>query len=200
MGCHGSRGMACASIMAIVAAAGAFATSARAQSLTALPLRQGEITFAMRATKVNDFVGRVTALRAEYSGGDLGTVRGNLELRVADMHTGIGLRDRHMRNAMRADSFPTIRFELVGVDAGGTRGDTVSVVFQGHLTIHGATKTVRVPGTVVMRQGGVDVSASIQIDMREYGIDPPTRFLGAIRVLPVTAVTANLSFGGPEGR
>ena len=186
--------------MAIVAAAGAFVTSARAQSLTVLPLRQGEITFAIRATKVNDFVGRVTALHAEYSGGDLGTVRGNLELRVADMHTGIGLRDRHMRNAMRADSFPTIRFELIGVDAGGTRGDTALVVFQGDLTIHGVTKTVRVPGTVVVRQGGVDVSASIQIDMREYGIDPPTRFLGAIRVLPVTAVTANLSFGGPEGR
>ena len=173
-----------------------FSSALFAQAVTVAPLSRGEITFAMRATKVNDFVGRVTMLRAEYSGADLGAVHGDLEFRVADMHTGIGLRDTHMRNAMRADSFPTVRFELVGVDPGAARGDSVPVVFQGHLTIHGVTKTVRVPGTVVMRQGGVDVSASIQLDMREYGIVPPTRFLGAIRVDPLTTLTASLSFGG----
>jgi polyisoprenoid-binding protein YceI len=174
----------------------AAATRLHGQAVAALPLRHGEIAFAMRATKVNDFVGHVAALRAEYQGTDLTNLHGTIELRVADMHTGIGLRDTHMRNAMRADSFPTIRFELVGVDAAAPRGDTIPAVFQGHLTIHGITKTVRVPGSVVLRPGGVDVVASIAIDMREYGIDPPTRFFGAIRVDPVTIVTATLSFGG----
>ena len=173
-----------------------FSGSLRAQAVAVAPLSHGEITFAMRATKVNDFVGRVTVLTAEYSGADLAAVHGVLELRVSDMHTGIGLRDTHMRNAMRADSFPTVRFELVGVDPSAARGDTVPVVFQGHLTIHGVTRTIRVPGTVVTRHGGVDVTAAIQLDMREYGIVPPTRFLGAIRVAPVTVVTATLRFGG----
>lgn len=171
------------------------ATRAYAQVVTVAPLRSGQIAFAIRATKVNDFTGHVSAIHGEYSGTDLANVRGVLELRVADMHTGIGLRDTHMRNAMRADSFPTIRFELMGVDPGGARGDTISVVFQGHLTIHGVTHPVHVPGAVVLRQSGVDVTASIPIDMREYGIEPPTRFFGAIRVAPVTNVTANLSFG-----
>jgi polyisoprenoid-binding protein YceI len=179
-------------VVAILAAA----TRVQAQAVTASPLRHGEISFAMRATKVNDFVGHVTALHAEYAGTDLSNVHGVLELRVADMHTGIGLRDTHMRHAMRADSFPTIRFELVGVDPGVPRGDTIPAVFQGHLTIRGVTKTVRVPGSIVLRPGGVDVVASIAIDMREYGIEPPTRFFGAIRVDAVTTVTAILSFGG----
>ena len=181
--------------MAAVASLAA-AMRVQAQAVTALPLRHGEISFAMRATKVNDFVGHVTALHAEYAGTDLSNVHGVLELRVADMHTGIGMRDTHMRNVMRADSFPTIRFELVGVDPGVPRSDTIPAVFQGHLTIRGVTKTIRVPGSIVIRPGGVDVVASIAIDMREYGIEPPTRFFGAIRVDAVTTVTATLSFGG----
>ena len=185
------RGLAIAAVVALAAA-----TRVQGQALAALPLRHAEVAFAMRATKVNDFVGHVAAVRVEYQGTDLTNVHGVLELRVADMHTGIGLRDTHLRNAMRADSFPTIRFELVGVDPAAPHGDTIPAVFQGHLTIRGVTKTVRVPGSVVLRPGGVDVTASISLDMREYGIEPPTRFFGAIRVDPVTVVTAILSFGG----
>lgn len=167
----------------------------RGQALTPLPLRQGEIAFALRATKVSDFVGQVSALHAEFEGEDLGDIRGALEFRVADMHTGIGLRDTHMRNAMSADSFPTIRFDLAGIDRGASSGDTIQVVFHGRLTIRGVTKAVTVPGSVVLHPGSVDVTASTPIDMTEYGIEPPTRFLGAIRVKPVTTVTATLSFG-----
>lgn len=192
-----ARGVVGAGFVMAAVAVLAAATRVHAQAVAVAPLRHGEIAFAMRATKVNDFTGRVSALRAEYSGTDLNNVRGVLELRVADMRTGIGLRDTHLRNAMRADSFPNIRFELVAVVPDDVRGDTVSAVFQGHLTIRGVTHTVRVPGSVVLRQGGVDVTASIPIDMRMYGIEPPTRLLGAIRVHPVTVVTANLSFGGP---
>jgi polyisoprenoid-binding protein YceI len=150
----------------------------------------------MRATKVNDFVGHVTVLRAEFEGTDLANVHGVVEVRVADMHTGIGLRDTHMRHALREESFPTIRFDLAGVDPGASRGDTIQAVFHGSLTIHGVTRSVRVPGSVVLRPGTVNVTASLPIDMREYGIEPPKRFFGAIRVDPVTTVTATLRFGG----
>jgi polyisoprenoid-binding protein YceI len=173
----------------------AAAEGVRGQALTVLPLRHGEIAFAMRATKVNDFVGHASVSRAEFQGTDLTNVHGVLELRVADMQTGIGLRDTHMRHAMREDSFPTIRFELQGVDPGTPHGDTIQVVFLGRLTIHGVTRTVRVPGSVVLRPGAIDVTASTPIDMREYGIGPPKRFFGAIRVDPVTTVTATLGFG-----
>lgn len=174
------------------------AADAHAQALTPLPFRHGEIAFPLRASKVKDFVGHVTALRAEFKGEDLAGVHGFLELRVADMHTGIGMRDTHMRLAMRADSFPTIRFELDGVDPGAARGDTIQVVFRGRLTIRGVTRSIRVPGSVVLRPGSIDVIASTPIDMREYSIEPPTRFFGAIRVQPATTVTAMLSFGGAD--
>jgi polyisoprenoid-binding protein YceI len=182
--------MIAAAALTLAAVAGA-----RGQALKAFPLRHGEIAFALRATKVSDFVGHVTAVRAEFQGTDLADVHGAVELRVADMHTGIGLRDTHMRHAMREDSFPTIRFDLAGVDPGTSRGDTIQAVFRGSLTIHGVTKSVRVLGSVVLRPGAIDVTASFPLDMREYGIKPPKRFLGAIRVDPVTTITATLSFG-----
>jgi polyisoprenoid-binding protein YceI len=149
----------------------------------------------MRASTVNDFVGRVGVARAEFGGTDLTNVTGVVEVRVAEMRTGIGLRDTHLRNAMRADSFPLIRFELVGLDPGAARGDTVAVTFQGHLNIHGVTRTIRVPGWVVARAVGAEVHTSFPLDMREYGIAPPTRFLGAVRVDPVVGLTVHLVFG-----
>ncbi len=182
----------------LATAAGAFvalAPSLSAQSITPLPLKSGVATFAIHASKVPDFTGTVTITRAEFRGTDLANVTGVVEIRVADMHTGVGLRDTHMRNAMQADSFPLIRFELVGLDPGTARGDTLPTIYQGHLTIHGVTKTVRVPGTVVIRPGAVDVQVAFPIDMREFGIDPPARFFGAVRVRPVTEIEVRLSFG-----
>jgi polyisoprenoid-binding protein YceI len=167
-----------------------------AQAVTPGPLRHAEITFAIKATKVADFVGRVDSVRAEFSGTSLATVTGWVEVRLHDMHTGIGLRDTHMRGAMRADSFPTIRFALTSVDVGAASGDSVAVVFRGDLTIHGVTRAVRVPGHVVDRGGVVDIAASFPIDMREYGIVPPTRFFGAIKVDPLVGVGVRLTFGG----
>jgi len=165
-----------------------------AQSVTPAPLRDGAVTFAMRATTVNDFTGHVPVARAEFQGTDLVNVTGVVEVRVAEMRTGIGLRDAHLRRAMSADSLPLIRFELVGLDIGTTRGDTVAVTYQGHLTIHGVTRTIRVPGWLIVRQPGAEIHTEFPLDMREYGIDPPTRFLGAVRVDPVVGLTVHLVF------
>jgi polyisoprenoid-binding protein YceI len=167
-----------------------------AQSVTPAPLRHAEITFAMKATKVADFVGRVDTVQAQFTGTSLATVTGSVEFRLRDMHTGIGLRDTHMRNAMRADSFPTIHFALTGLDVGTATGDSTAVVFHGALTIHGVTRNVRVPGTVVIRGNEVDIASFFPIDMREYGIAPPSRFLGAVKVDPMAGIGVRLTFGG----
>ena len=167
-----------------------------AQAITPGPLRHAEITFAMKVTKVADFVGRVDSVRAEFSGTSLANVTGWVEMQLRDMRTGIGGRDTHMRNVMRADSFPTIRFALAGVDVGVSSGDSVAVVLRGDLSIHGVTRAVRVPGHVIVRGCEVDVAASFPIDMREYGIVPPSRFFGALKVDPIAGVGVRLTFGG----
>jgi polyisoprenoid-binding protein YceI len=166
------------------------------QAVTPGPLRHAELTFAIKATKVADFVGRVDSVRAAFSGTTLAGVTGWVELQVRDMHTGVGLRDTHMRNALRADSFPTIRFVLAEVEVGDSHGDSTAVVLRGDLTIRGVTRAVRAPGHVVARGGEVAITTSFPIDMREYGIAPPSRFFGAIKVDPIVGIGVRLGFGG----
>lgn len=101
-----------------------------------------------------------------------------------------------MLGAMNADSFPVVRFELIGVDGEGATGDSLPVTFQGRLTLHGVTRTLRIPGTIVRRLTAIDVAVlRFPLDMREYGITPPARFLGAIRVQPDVRVNLTMVFG-----
>ncbi len=177
-----------------VAALVCFAVLARAQAVPALPLREGEATFHVRASIVRDFTGRAPVASARYSGSDLGAGTGSVEIRVAEMRTGVALRDRHLRGAMEADSFPTLRFDLARVEPGAVRGDTVEVVLAGRLTIHGTTREVRASGTVIRTPDSVAVRAGFPLDMRDYGIKPPVRLLGALRVAPDIAVGVRLLF------
>lgn len=177
------------------------ARTAVAQAITPATLRDGQIAFAVRVSGAPDFTGHVAVRSASFTGADLGAVRGTVEVAVAEMRTGIGLRDRHMRNALEADGFPTIRFDLLGVVPGALHGDTLEVTYRGRLALHGQTREVDAAGTVVVAPGSVVAVATFPVDLRDYAIEPPSRFLGAIRVQPVVRITARLGFGAaPTGR
>ncbi|HXY19583.1 MAG TPA: YceI family protein [Gemmatimonadales bacterium] len=168
---------------------------ATAQPVVTAPFSAGQATFTLHSTLVGHFVGRAPIASAEFSGGRLTEVRGTAVVLVADMRTGNGLRDSHMREAMRADSFPTIRFDLDSVASGAVSGDTTGVVLVGRLAVHGVTRPLRATATAVARPGGEDVDASFGLDMRDFGIRPPVRAL-VLHVAPDVVVTVHLSFGG----
>lgn len=164
-----------------------------AQVVTPATLTTGAVTFAMHSTIVGAFNGQAPVARAEFVGGRLSDVRGAAEVQVADMRTGNATRDRHMRDAMDADSFPTIRFELDSIQTGLSTGDTVGVTLLGRLMLHGVTRPVRAPGSVVLTPGGEVVEAAFPVDMRNYRIRPPVRAL-VLRVAPDVVVSVHLSF------
>ncbi len=181
------------------AAVGQTAPSAAAagQALAPLPFKGGAIAFHVRVDAAPDFMGHVTVDSAAFTGTSLAGVRGLVVVRADSMRTGIGLRDHHMRDAMETKRYSDIRFELTGVRPGATHGDTTEVTYAGRLTIHGQTRDDSIPGTVVLGAGSVEAAAAFRLDMRDYGVKPPTRFLGIVRVEPVVAITVQLSFGGP---
>ncbi|OYV72125.1 MAG: hypothetical protein B7Z72_05465, partial [Gemmatimonadetes bacterium 21-71-4] len=61
----------------------------------------------------------------------------------------------------------------------------------------GQTRDDTIPGTVVLGPGTAQAAAAFPLDMRDYGIKPPTRFLGIVRVEPVVGITVELTFGQP---
>jgi polyisoprenoid-binding protein YceI len=191
-----------AAVLAMLAGVLALARAA-AQPVTPTPLGNGEVTFLVHSTFVGGIHGWAPVAHAEFTGDELGMVRGLVVVRVADMQTGNRTRDHHLRQAMEADSFPTIRFDLLGVEPAAAGPDTAAaganaanVTLSGQLTIHGITRPVRAPATVTLRPGRADVVATFTLDMRDYGIKPPVRAL-VLRVAPEVVITVRLSFGSP---
>ncbi len=193
---------AMALLMALSAPAAAQTGPAAARTIKPLPFRSGAISFRVHVAAAPDFTGHVTVDSAAFTGTSLADVRGSVLVRADSMKTGIGLRDHHMRGAMEAKKYPDIRFELLGVapradsshaSQRASGGDTVAVTFAGRLTIHGVTRDDTIPGTVVLGPDSVVARAAFPLDMRDYGIKPPTRLL-VIRVQPVVEITVRLTF------
>ena len=195
----GSRARAALRISGIAALLGLTgAARVAAQVVAPATFATGSVTFVVHSTIVGALNGHAPIASAEFVGGRLSDVRGVAVVLVADLRTGNGSRDRHMRAAMDADSFPTIRFDLDSLQTGPAADDTVGVVLMGRLTLHGVTRPVRATGRVVVAPDGAVVDASFPVDMRDYGIRPPVRAL-VLRVSPAVAVAVHLAFAaGPS--
>ena len=169
--------------------------AAAAQALTPLPLRRGEITIRVRVHRFPDFTARVNADSAALTGDSLAGAHGVAIARTAKIHTGIGPLDGPLRRALGAAEYPEIRFELLRVRPGATHGDTAAVTYDGRFTIRGRTRDDTIPGTVVLSPGSLLATATFPLDIRDYGITPPTALFGIVRVEPVVRVTVRLEFG-----
>ncbi len=173
------------------------ARSAAGQTLTPLPLRRGEIAVRVRVNILPAFTARVDADSAAFTGDSLADVRGVAVAPAAKIHTGIGLLDSRMRRTLDAAHYPEIRFELLRVVPGAAHGDTAAVTYDGRFTIRGVTRDVTIPGTVVVAPGSLVATATFPLDIRVYGIAPPTAFFGIVRAEPVVRISVRLEFGGP---
>ena len=174
------------------------ARAAAAQALTPLPLRRGEIAIRVRVDRFPGFTARVNADSAALTGNSLAEARGVAIARTAKIHTGIGPLDGPLRRTLGASEYPEIRFELLRVRPGATHGDTAAVTYDGRFTIRGRTRDDTIPGTVVFSAGSLLATATFPLDIRDYGITPPTAFFGIVRVEPVVRITVRLEFGGPS--
>jgi len=173
------------------------ARAAAAQALTPLPLRRGEIAIRVRVDRFPDFTARVNSDSAALTGNSLAEARGVAIARTAKIHTGIGPLDGPLRRTLGASEYPEIRFELLRVRPGATHGDTAAVTYDGRFTIRGRTRDDTIPGTVVFSAGSLLATATFPLDIRDYGITPPTAFFGIVRVEPVVRITVRLEFGSP---
>jgi polyisoprenoid-binding protein YceI len=123
----------------------------------------------------------------------------NLVFQVALSHldTGIGLRNRHLRDHLDVEHFPRAELRVprraVVFPASGKSSEADA---QGTLTLHGVSR----PCSVHYRAeqgllGEVRVRGATRIDMRDFGIEAPS-YLG-IRVEPAVAVQIDFSVRDP---
>jgi polyisoprenoid-binding protein YceI len=149
-----------------------------------LPVR-GEVTFTAHGPAGLKIEGQSSAVS---SAADPTTIAFTLEL--SSLKTGIEVRDRHMREDLQVQTYPTaeLRVPRSGMQLPPPGGEVKSTC-HGALTLHGQTRDVTISYDA-KRTSGYDVSSSFQIDVRDYGIAPPT-YLG-VAVKPDVQIAAEL--------
>ena len=96
------------------------------------------------------------------------------EVELATIETGIGLRDRHMRdNYLETDSFPYASYKGNITNAKVVTADSIQVETSGEFTIHGVTQQRDIPGTLVRTDSGWLVRAEFIVNLNDHDIKIP---------------------------
>jgi polyisoprenoid-binding protein YceI len=106
-----------------------------------------------------------------------------IEVDMASLDTGIDKRNRDMReNHLETEVYPTARFRgarvLVGAGSRMVPETPVDVEIEGAFTLHGVTRRIRVPVTLVLEDAGQAIRATslFTVTLADYAIERP-RFL-----------------------
>ena len=85
----------------------------------------------------------------------------------------------HLLEAMKADQFAEITFQLELYDVSGRQAEAT-----GALTITGVTQPVNFPVSLTPTGEGVEIEGDLRLDMTTFGVEPPVVMLGLLRVRP----------------
>jgi polyisoprenoid-binding protein YceI len=112
------------------------------------------------------------------------TIRLTVSVPVTSLNCGRKRMNEDMYRALKAGEFPDIHYYLESyiVDSAGSTSDSVTIHTVGQLTVAGKTRSVEF--LVRAERGGGDGlkgKAVGHLLMTDFGIKPPTAFLGAIR-------------------
>ncbi len=155
---------------------------------------RGTLSFDGRAT-TGDFVGTTSTVSGQMTAGStLAEVKGFVEAPVTTLVTGNGRRDRDLNHSMESDKFPTIRFDLSEVHPVSEQADSATVTLIGQFTIHGVTRPVSLPATVVFEPGGLRLTAAFPMNLKDYEIGGLSKFLGVLKMKPDITVHVDVSF------
>jgi polyisoprenoid-binding protein YceI len=114
---------------------------------------------------------------------------------VRGLKSGEGLLDKNMYKALKAKDVPEIRFLLQSyrtLPAG--EGGAMPFEAAGSLSISGVQKPVTLRGTARVEGDRLRVDGDYDLVMTDYGVKPPTLFLGTIKVADPVQIHFRLVF------
>ncbi|HEX9995230.1 MAG TPA: YceI family protein [Acidimicrobiales bacterium] len=164
---------------------GAAAADARASADGDWQVAEGDSFAGYRVTETfagfgspSDAVGRSPAVEGTLTVEGTSVPEAQLEVDMTQLRSDTGARDAALRGrGLETSEFPTATFRLTEpVDLGGepTVGEAVEATATGDLTLHGTTQPVDIPIEAVWTGDRIEVVGSLELDMRDYGIEPPT--------------------------
>lgn len=96
------------------------------------------------------------------------------EVDLNTLDTGIGLRNRHMReNYLETDKYQYTYFNGKFISISKTSDGNYSIKVSGLMFIHGKTNPIEVGGILEKTDDGFHISSSFEIKLTDYNIDVP---------------------------
>jgi len=164
---HGATAIACLFLM-----------SGNLGANGALRVTTGEVSINCPLTVGGSFEAKTSAVTGELAvaSGPQEPLKGELSVDLQKLQTGIGLRDRHMKDSYlevkRGDEFAAAKLQDIKVDA--LEGKTS---FRGVLMLHGERREVTGTATIKPNGDGYRVEANFPVRISEFEIPDPT-YLG----------------------
>ena len=144
----------------------------------ALRVTTGEVSINCPLTVGGSFEAKTSAVTGEVAvaSGPQEPLKGELSVDLQKLQTGIGLRDRHMKDnyleVKRGDEFAAAKLQDIKVDA--LEGKTS---FRGVLMLHGERREVTGTANIKPNGDGYRVEANFPVRISEFEIPDPT-YLG----------------------
>ena len=114
---------------------------------------------------------------------------------TTQFHTGIGLRDKHLREAIEADKHPEAALVVDKSAIKFPESGSASGQASGSLTFHGVTHAAPFTYTITKKGAGYQVHGEFTVNLNDYQVKKPC-YLG-VCVGDVVKVSADLSVAGP---
>ena len=131
---------------------------------------------------------------ADAAGTELSQVArssGEITIPVSSLDCRNGTMNGHMRNALKAAQNPAIRFRATSVSV----TPEGAVRMTGPLTIAGQSREVTINGTAARENGRLRVTGTKQLNMTDYGVQPPRLMAGTMRVHPPVTIGFDVVLG-----
>lgn len=142
--------------------------------------RNGKVTFVSKAPVENiEAVNNEVTSVLKTSKGEFGFV-----VLIKSFKFKKALMEEHFNeNYMESNTYPKANFQGMITDlktVSFEKDGSYSIKVKGDLTIHGITKNIEVPGTVVISQGNISINAKFNIKLKEYNIKIPSTVVNNI--------------------
>ena len=153
------------------------------------------IGFDANAT-LGDFQGNATKVTGwvETSEPEFSDAHGVVEVAAASFQTGIGMRDRHLRETLETEKYPLLRFALDS--ARFERADSTGKWYRLHgaLTIRNATRNPELVARVSTHGDTIVVQGLLPARFTEYDMKPPSKLLGSAKVKDAFTIRFDCTF------
>ncbi|MBT4502334.1 MAG: YceI family protein [Gemmatimonadetes bacterium] len=92
------------------------------------------------------------------------------------LDTGIGKRDRDMRNVLGADKWPKaiLKGKIVEHEPIDSVANAYRVRVEGKISLHGVEREIEVPGSIIVEEGRSIISAEFGLKLADFDIEAPS--------------------------